>query len=312
MGFRYRELAGDIGQTQIASAGGRRRRSTTRPRGSTCSARSSAPVAHRGSIAPCASGSWRRPSRRTTTRRRRSACSSSTPSHRRTARRKARAIWAQVRDIREHGVSEAELTRAKRVYEARWVRRLEDMEGQANYLAEWEALGDWELGDDYLRRALAVTTDDIQALARRFLDPDQGGDRVPPEGRRRGRGRCGVDAVAARRRAAGGRRADGASPVTVPAIVTGLRAEQRKAACTSSARRRGSRARAAEGGRDATPGCTRWAAAATSRRAGGADVAARARRAQGHARRSALQIAEEAELLGGTVTGAAGWRASAG
>jgi zinc protease len=87
----------------------------------------------------------------------------------------ARAIWAQVRDIREHGVDAGELTRAKRVYEARWVRRLEDMEGQANYLAEWEALGDWTLGDDYLRRALAVTTEEIGALARRFLDPDRAG-----------------------------------------------------------------------------------------------------------------------------------------
>jgi hypothetical protein len=32
------------------------------------------------------------------------------------------------------------------------VRRLEDMEGQANYLAEWEALGDWRMGERYLER----------------------------------------------------------------------------------------------------------------------------------------------------------------
>ena len=84
----------------------------------------------------------------------------------------ARAIWAQLRTLREHGVSEAELVRAKRLYESRWVRRLEDMEGQANYLAEWEALGDWRRGDEYLERALAVTPEEITALARRFLDPD--------------------------------------------------------------------------------------------------------------------------------------------
>src|SRR5215207_1608719 len=139
----------------------------------------------------------------------------------------ARAIWAQVRDVRENGVSEGELTRAKRVYEARWVRRLEDMEGQANYLAEWEALGDWTLGDDYLRRALAVTTDEIQMLARRFLDPDQAGVIVyRPK-----------DSAEVARDAASMRvLLDGAppavveptvpSPVTAPSIVTGLRAEQ--------------------------------------------------------------------------------------
>jgi zinc protease len=85
----------------------------------------------------------------------------------------ARTIWAQLRTLREHGVSDAEVVRAKRLYESRWIRRLEDMEGQANYLAEWEALGDWRRGDEYLERALSVTADDLTALARQFLDPDQ-------------------------------------------------------------------------------------------------------------------------------------------
>src|SRR5256714_8130105 len=87
----------------------------------------------------------------------------------------ARAIWAELRALRDNGVTEAELTRAKRLYESRWVRRLEDMEGQANYLAEWEALGDWRRGEEYLERALAVTPDEITALARRFLDPAPAG-----------------------------------------------------------------------------------------------------------------------------------------
>jgi zinc protease len=85
----------------------------------------------------------------------------------------ARAIWAQLRTLREHGVSEAEVVRAKRLYESRWIRRLEDMEGQANYLAEWEALGDWRRGDEYLDRALSVTAEELTALARRYLDPDR-------------------------------------------------------------------------------------------------------------------------------------------
>jgi zinc protease len=85
------------------------------------------------------------------------------------------AIWAQLRALREEGVSEAEVVRAKRLYESRWVRRLEDMEGQANYLAEWEALGDWRRGEEYLERALAVSAEDLVSLARQYLDPDRAG-----------------------------------------------------------------------------------------------------------------------------------------
>jgi zinc protease len=61
------------------------------------------------------------------------------------------------------------------LYESRWVRRLEDMEGQANYLAEWEALGDWRSGEGYLERALSVSAGELTDLARRYLDPDQAG-----------------------------------------------------------------------------------------------------------------------------------------
>src|SRR3954463_13519279 len=76
----------------------------------------------------------------------------------------AQAIWAQLRALREHGVTDAELVRAKRLYESRWVRRLEDMEGQANYLAEWQALGDWQRGDEYLERAMSISAEEVTAL----------------------------------------------------------------------------------------------------------------------------------------------------
>ena len=221
----------------------------------------------------------------------------------------ARAIWAQVRDIRENGVSEGELTRAKRVYEARWVRRLEDMEGQANYLAEWEALGDWTTGDDYLRRALAVTTGEIQTLARRFLDPDQAGVIVyrPKDSAEVARDAASMRALL-----------DDAppavveptvpSPATAPTIVTGLRAEREEggvhvfhtdAGIPVLVRRKAGAlvhagVYALGGGRDEAPA-----------HAGLTSLLVRAA-LKGTTRRSALQIAEEAELLGGTVTGTAG------
>src|SRR5689334_22870782 len=87
----------------------------------------------------------------------------------------ARATWDQLRRARDEGVGDYELTRAKRLYESRWVRRLEDMEGQANYLAEWEALGDWRLGDWYVERLLTTTGEQLLDVASRYLTPEQAG-----------------------------------------------------------------------------------------------------------------------------------------
>src|SRR5207249_2240118 len=69
----------------------------------------------------------------------------------------AAAAWDQLRRVRDGDVGDAEIERAKRIYESRWVRGLEDMEGQANHLAEWEALGDWRMGERYLERLLVAT-----------------------------------------------------------------------------------------------------------------------------------------------------------
>ena len=92
-----------------------------------------------------------------------------------TAREAAAATWDQLRRAREEGFGDYELTRAKRLYESRWVRRLEDMEGQANYLAEWEALGDWKLGDWYVERLLTTTSEQLLDVANRYLTPEQAG-----------------------------------------------------------------------------------------------------------------------------------------
>jgi zinc protease len=76
------------------------------------------------------------------------------------------AIWAVVEGVRSAGIGESELERAKSLLEARFLRRLETMEGQANVLAEWQALGDWRLAAAYLDRLLAVTREDVQRVAR--------------------------------------------------------------------------------------------------------------------------------------------------
>lgn len=65
-----------------------------------------------------------------------------------------------------------ELERAKSILEARMLRGLETMEGQASFIAEWEALGDWKLGLDYLQRVLSATGDDVLRAGREYIDPE--------------------------------------------------------------------------------------------------------------------------------------------
>jgi zinc protease len=87
----------------------------------------------------------------------------------------ARVTWAQVRDLRESGIGRDELWRARRIFESQWVRRLETMEGQANHLAEWEALSDWTLGDHYLERLLTATPEQVTDAVRRYLTAERAG-----------------------------------------------------------------------------------------------------------------------------------------
>ena len=83
------------------------------------------------------------------------------------------AAWDQLRRVRDDGPGAAELERARRITESRWMRRLEDMEGQANHLAEWEALGGWELGERYYQRLMTAGVEELREAAGRYLQPDQ-------------------------------------------------------------------------------------------------------------------------------------------
>ena len=87
----------------------------------------------------------------------------------------ARAVWDVVRRMREEPIAPQEVVRAQRVFESRWLRHLETMEGQATHLAEWEALGDWTLGDRYFERVTSATTADVNAVAERYLAPERAG-----------------------------------------------------------------------------------------------------------------------------------------
>jgi zinc protease len=125
------------------------------------------------------------------------------------------AAWDQLERLRREGIGELELERARRITESRWIRRLEDMEGQANYLAEWESLGNWELGERYFERMMTTPRDELLDVQRRHLKDDQLGvllyrpDSQPPYARDR-------EAIRARLRAASAPPLDGSAAVEHP------------------------------------------------------------------------------------------------
>ena len=318
-GFRYREWSGDIGQTQVAFgwrtpgtlddatpaldilsvilSGGRASRLYRAVREKKLATSVSA-----YDYTPTSIGVF--------------VVHAETPPER--AAEAARAIWAQLRDIRERGVTDAEVTRARSVYESRWLRRLEDMEGQANYLAEWEALGDWRTGEKYLARALAVSAEEITALARKWLDPDQAGVVVY---RSKDSAEIAADAQSMRALLDAAPAADvvpaSLPAVEAPAVHTRLRIEREQA---------GVRVYRTESG---TPLLVRRKAGALvhagvfavggsrdepATEAGLTSMLVRSA-LKGTTRRSAEQIAEEGELLGGSVSAGAasesfGWSIS--
>lgn len=84
----------------------------------------------------------------------------------------ARVLAGFAGDAPAEPFTAAELERARNILEARFLRRLETAEGQANLLAEWQALGDWRLAEDYLDRIARVTTEDLHRVAAEYLDLD--------------------------------------------------------------------------------------------------------------------------------------------
>ncbi len=175
-GFRYRELTGDIGQTQLTF--GWRTPGTTHPDTPSLD------------LLAAVLGSGRASRLFRAVRERRLASSISaynyTPTEigvfvihaetpPTTTADAARAVWDQLLTVLGGDVGELEIERAKRILESQFVRRLEDMEGQANFLAEWEALGDWRMGERYLERLLTTTREQLLEVARRYVDPENAG-----------------------------------------------------------------------------------------------------------------------------------------
>ncbi len=77
--------------------------------------------------------------------------------------------------LREAGPTEAELSRARTLLEARWSRRLQTAEGRASALAFAEALGGMELLDLEYERLIAVQSEEVRRAAATWLRSDSAG-----------------------------------------------------------------------------------------------------------------------------------------
>ena len=88
------------------------------------------------------------------------------------AREAARTIADQLRRVRAGELRPEELARARELVEAQWLRRLEGAEGQANFLGAWELAGGWERGLDYQSALLETDLARLQDVATRYLDLD--------------------------------------------------------------------------------------------------------------------------------------------
>ncbi len=82
-------------------------------------------------------------------------------------------IWREVQAARQYGFRASEIARAQRILEARWLRRLETMDGQATYLASMEADGGLSFAEAYHDRLLTMPAAEVHAAVARTLDPTQ-------------------------------------------------------------------------------------------------------------------------------------------
>ena len=85
----------------------------------------------------------------------------------------ARAIWANVLALLDAPPSAFEIERVQRLFEARWLRRQETMEGQADFLAEWEGMGGWEKSAEYFDDVMSLDAPVVHRAMLRHIVPDQ-------------------------------------------------------------------------------------------------------------------------------------------
>lgn len=80
--------------------------------------------------------------------------------------------WRQLRLLERDGPTADELSRVKHIMRTRQMRSDESMEGQASELVAWESLGGTDVGDAYWTAIDAVTAADVQRVLRTWCTAD--------------------------------------------------------------------------------------------------------------------------------------------
>ena len=80
---------------------------------------------------------------------------------------------ALVAELAASGPSVEDMDRARALATVRWSRRVESMDGRASLWASAEALGEYTLANEFYRRMLDVTSDEVQQAAQEFLSPSE-------------------------------------------------------------------------------------------------------------------------------------------
>lgn len=81
------------------------------------------------------------------------------------------ALYAQIAQVQQDSISDAELTRARKQARAAFAYATESVSNQAYSLAQSALLGDVDWGDRYVQRLDALTQDDLLRVARHYLTP---------------------------------------------------------------------------------------------------------------------------------------------
>lgn len=84
-----------------------------------------------------------------------------------------REIDRLLEQVKSELISDRELQKAKNQIESAFVFSQDSIFGQAMKMGYYEAVGDWRLMDDYLDGIRKVTREDVQRVAREYLDRDR-------------------------------------------------------------------------------------------------------------------------------------------
>ena len=82
------------------------------------------------------------------------------------------AAWQQMRALQQNGPADDELVRVKHVMHTRRLRSEESMEGQASEMVAWESLGGADVGDKWWSAVDAVTSGDVRRVLHTWCGAD--------------------------------------------------------------------------------------------------------------------------------------------